>query len=133
RQDWRTFRVDRIGSQVNTGPRFAPREPPDQDIAAYVSRSVSYTPYPYRAVVTLQAPLDVVAERVPSTVGVLEAIDEHRCRLQTGGYSLEALSIWLPLIGVEFEVQEPPELIDQLRSLAERLSRAAVKGALGNV
>ena len=40
RDDWRTFRVDRMRPRIPTGPRFAPRELPD-DVAAYVSSRVS--------------------------------------------------------------------------------------------
>src|SRR5579859_6211476 len=39
--DWRTFRVDRISGRPATGPRFHPRPPPQEDLAAYVSRGVS--------------------------------------------------------------------------------------------
>ncbi len=38
RGDWRTFRADRITPRIPTGPRFAPREPPDPDLAGYVTR-----------------------------------------------------------------------------------------------
>jgi predicted DNA-binding transcriptional regulator YafY len=124
RQDWRTFRVDRVDPGLATGSRFAPREPPAEDIAAYVLRAVSYTPYPYRARVILNAPVGDVVERVPPTVGVLEAIDENRCMLQTGSQSLNILAIWIGMIGVEFEVQEPAELVDQIREVAGRFQRA---------
>jgi predicted DNA-binding transcriptional regulator YafY len=128
RQDWRTFRVDRVDPGLSTGSRFAPREPPAEDIAAYVLRAVSYTPYPYRARVILNAPVSEVVERVPPTVGVLEAIDENRCMLQTGSQSLNILAVWIGMIGVEFEVQEPTELVEQIREVAERFQRAAKIG-----
>jgi hypothetical protein len=35
------------------------------------------------------------------------------------------LSVHLALIGFEFEVREPPELVERIRWLAERFSRAA--------
>jgi predicted DNA-binding transcriptional regulator YafY len=104
--------------------RFTPREPPDGDIAAYVSRAVSYEPYQYRARVILEAPVAVVAERVPPTVGVVEAIDEQRCMFYTGAQSLDMLSVYIGLIGVDFEVQEPGELVEHIRGLADRLRRA---------
>lgn len=37
RDDWRTFRVDRISPRTPTGPRFTPRELPGGDVAAYVA------------------------------------------------------------------------------------------------
>jgi predicted DNA-binding transcriptional regulator YafY len=125
REDWRTFRVDRMGPHTPTGPRFTPREPPDPDVAAYTSRAVSTTVYRYRARCTMHAPAAVVADRIPPTVGVVEPIDEHTCRLDTGANSLDVLAVHIALIGADFEVHEPPELIDTVRAMAARLGRAA--------
>jgi hypothetical protein len=44
--------------------------------------------------------------------------------LHTGAFSLDTLSVYLALIGFDFEVVGPPELIDRVRSLAERFGRA---------
>jgi hypothetical protein len=90
-----------------------------------VSRSISYAPYSYRARVTLHAPLETVTARMPSGVGVLEAIDSKTCALLTGAESAEMLAVYLSLIGVDFEVREPPELVERIRMLAERYRRAA--------
>jgi predicted DNA-binding transcriptional regulator YafY len=125
RKDWRTFRVDRIDARINTSSLFAPRKPPDGDFAAYVSKSVSYAPYPCRARVTLHAPVEDVAARVPPTAGLLEAVDSNTCTLYTGAPSLEILCVHLALIGVDFDVHDPPELADHIRVLAERFRRAA--------
>jgi len=124
RNNWRTFRVDRIQPKISTGSRFSPRKAPDGDFAAYVSRSVGYAPYPHRATVKLRASVEMVAERIPSSMGILEPIDEHSCLLRTGACSLDTLSVYLALIGFEFEVREPVELIERIRWLADRFSRA---------
>src|ERR1035438_3155014 len=79
RGNWRTFRVDRIEPKLRTGARFTPRQPPEGDFAAYVSRSVTYTVYPYQATVRLHASVEAVAERLPAGAGGLEAIDEFTC------------------------------------------------------
>ena len=73
---------------------------------------------------TLHAPVEVIAKRVPPSAGVLETIDEHSCTLNTGSHSLEGITIHLSLLGVDFQVDEPPELIDYIRSLSDRLTRA---------
>ena len=125
RDNWRTFRIDRIQPKPSTGGRFAPRQPPDGDFAAYVARSVSYIPYRHQAKIMLHASVEMAADRVPAAAGTLEAIDEHKCLLHTGTSSLDTLSVYLALIGFEFEVREPPELIERVRWLAERFSRAA--------
>ena len=124
RKDWRTFRVDRIEGKLKTSTRFMPRKPPGGDFAAFVSKSLASIPYPFRARVTLQAPVEAVTKRVPPSAGVLEAVDQSSCLLHTGSHSLEGLTIHLMLLGVDFHVHEPPELIDHLRRLAERLGRA---------
>jgi predicted DNA-binding transcriptional regulator YafY len=126
RNNWRTFRVDRIEPKLATGSRFAPRQPPDGDFAAYVSRSVAYEPYPHRAQVTLHASAELAAKRIPPSIGILEAIDDHRCVLHTGAGSLDGLAMWIAMIGFDFEVREPPELIERIRSLVKRF-QCAVK------
>jgi predicted DNA-binding transcriptional regulator YafY len=125
RKDWRTFRVDRIAGKLKTSTRFTPRKPPGGDFAAFVSKSLASVPYPIRARMTLHAPVEAIAKRVPPSAGTLEAIDERSCMLHTGSHSLEGLTIHLMLLGVDFQVHEPPELIDHLRRLAERLRSAS--------
>jgi len=125
RKDWRTFRVDRIAGKLKTSTRFKPRPAPDGDFVAFVSKSLSQATYPFRARITLHAPIEVITKRVPPSVGSLEAIDQNCCSLLTGSYSLEAIAVHLSMLGVDFQVHEPPELITYLQKLAERLRMAA--------
>jgi predicted DNA-binding transcriptional regulator YafY len=131
RNNWRTFRVDRIESRITTGQRFAPRQPPEGDFAAFVTRSVAYAPYPHRARIVLHVSIEKAAERVPPGAGTLEALDDHTCELRMGASSLDTLSVYLGLIGFDFEVREPPELVEHLRSLAARFSRATSRHGSG--
>jgi predicted DNA-binding transcriptional regulator YafY len=124
RRDWRTYRVDRMQPGIATGPRFTPREPPD-DAAAHTAQAISNRAYRYRGRFTIQAPAEAVAERIPPTIGVLEAIDERSCTLHTGSNSLDELALYVALLGHEFQVHEPPELVDHVHALAARLTRAA--------
>ena len=125
RNDWRTFRVDRIEPRIVNGASFPPRDPPEGGFAAYASRSVAYSPYTYRACVKLHASLQMVAASIPPSVGILEAIDDQTCSLTTGGFSLDSLSVWITLLGFDFEVLTPPELVERIRMLAGRFQRAA--------
>jgi predicted DNA-binding transcriptional regulator YafY len=125
RGDWRTFRVDRVEPRTPTGPRFAPRElPEDGDVAAYVARGVSSAGFRFQARVTVHAAAAVVAARINPAVGVVEAIDDHSCTLATGADSVETVAVYLGLLDVDFEVTEPPELVAQLRVLSDRYRRA---------
>jgi predicted DNA-binding transcriptional regulator YafY len=123
--EWRTFRVDRVQLRAWNGPRFAPRETPDPDVAAYTSWAISTAAYRYQGTFTMHAPADLVADRIPPTVGVVEAIDDRRCTLRAGANSLDEFAVWMALIGVDFDIQEPPELLDHARLLADRLLRAS--------
>jgi predicted DNA-binding transcriptional regulator YafY len=124
RKDWRTFRVDRIAGRPKTSIRFKPRPAPEGDFAAFVAKSLSQVPYPFRARVTLQASVEALASRIPPSAGVLEAINQNSCLLHTGSHSLEGIAIHLSLLGVDFQVHEPPELISYMRNLADRLQAA---------
>ena len=132
RTAWRTFRLDRIASGVTTGERFAPRDPPDKDLAAWVSKSLAFGPYSHRARVMLHAPIQEAAERIPPTAGLLESVDADRCILTMGANSPGILSIYIAAFGMDFEVIEPEEMAGQIREIAERLIRA-VGGNRGSV
>jgi predicted DNA-binding transcriptional regulator YafY len=119
RKDWRTFRVDRIQPRLTAGPRFAPRDPPARDLAAYVARGVWYAP-PCRARIKLLVAADVAAERLPPCVGLIEPIDQHSCLLDIGASTFENLAVHLVMLGVDFELTEPLELVEQVRLLTER-------------
>lgn len=125
RADWRTFRVDRVLGAVALGQRFAPRQPPEGgDLRKYVVRGVSVEVHEHRARVLLFAPMAVISQRMPPTVGVLEPDGEDRCVLSTGARSLDSLAYWITLFGADFQVLEPPELVQRLREQHARLSQA---------
>ncbi len=125
RRGWRTFRVDRVEPRTPTGPRFTPRDLPDDDVAAHVTRGVWSAGWRYRARVRLHAPAETLAERIPPAVGLLQAVDARTCVLDTGADTLDTLAVYLSMLGVDFEVSEPPDLVEHIRKLADRYSRAA--------
>jgi predicted DNA-binding transcriptional regulator YafY len=126
REDWRTFRVDRIALRPPHGPRFAPRPPPAADVAAYVSAGVGSALWEVRATVLLHAPAPEVARRLPPWAGRVEAVDGDTCRLHTGADTPHQLALWLGQLDVDFEldVHDAPELAAHLRRLAARYLRA---------
>jgi predicted DNA-binding transcriptional regulator YafY len=125
RESWRTFRVDRLTVRIPTGPRFAARALPTDDLANYIARSVTTSPRRYQAVLRMHAPAKQVADEVPSSLGVVEPIDDHTCILRIGSDDLDHLAVWTAAFGFELDILEPPELIEHVRILAARLARAA--------
>ena len=108
-----------------TGVRFAPRELPAKDAAAFLTRSISAMPNRYEAVLILRAPADQVRRRFGSGWGKLRTLDETSCEWRTGDDDLDWLAVRILMLGVEFEVRQPPELAEHLAALGARASRAA--------
>jgi predicted DNA-binding transcriptional regulator YafY len=126
RDDWRTFRVDRIRPRSHHGPRFHRRKDPEGDIATYVEKALGQSTWNYRARVRVHAPAEQVAARVPPAV-VVEAIDPRSCFVNVGSDSPRMLAFWLAMIDADFEAADYPELASELRALAARYLRAAEK------
>ncbi|WP_338675674.1 YafY family protein [Streptomyces sp. SCSIO 30461] len=124
RADWRTFRVDRITPKPPHGPRFTPRTPPADDLAAYVSKGVSTAAYSARAVIRLRVPVQRAVEVVSPSDGVLEAEGPDSCLLRTGAAGLDVMVIHVMMMGFDFEVVEPLELTAHVKATRDRLSRA---------
>lgn len=125
REDWRTFRIDRLTRPASTGVRFESRKLPAKDAGAYVERSISAAPTRYEARILLHAPAEEVRKRIPEYWGSVQAVDEMTCEFRTRDDDLRWLAVRIAMLPGEFEVLEPRELIDELRSLASRLGRAA--------
>ncbi|SHK07339.1 Predicted DNA-binding transcriptional regulator YafY, contains an HTH and WYL domains [Pseudonocardia thermophila] len=126
REDWRTFRADRITPQLPTGPRFTPREPPE-DAARRVVRGAASDAYPHRARLRFAVPAEVVAahDRITPSAALLTPLDDRSCLVETGSASLPDLARYLVGLDMPFEVLDPPELRTELRALAERCLAAA--------
>ena len=124
RDGWRTYRADRIRPRTPTGPRFAPRPPPSADLAAYVTAGTGSAPWRYRFRVRLHAPVETVADRVPPPVR-LEPLDDGTCVMSAGSDTLDLAAAYIGMLEVDFDVMDPPELADHLRSLADRYLHAA--------
>jgi predicted DNA-binding transcriptional regulator YafY len=123
RDDWRTFRLDRMAAVEATTWRFKPRE--HEDPATYVQRSVTRSAYHIEARVLVHAPLAQVADRTSVRAVTLTAVDDDTTLLEAGAESLQGLAFHLVWLGLEFEVQEPAELREVLAGLAARALRAS--------
>ncbi|MGW0245127.1 helix-turn-helix transcriptional regulator [Nocardia goodfellowii] len=126
RAAWRVFRVDRIHSPQPTGARFTPRPLPAADPAAYVAgqRTDWGTPE-FHAQITIHAPADRISGRLGDSPADITPLTPHSCRLDaTRDDSAEWLAHRLITLGVDFEVHQPPELIEHLRTIATRIANA---------
>nr|BFD84290.1 YafY family protein [Streptomyces sp. Xyl84] len=129
RADWRTFRVDRVSEPFPTGARFAPRELPTGSAAEYLRRSMQRRQETYTFAVTFPESAETVAARLPGWFGTPEPLPDGGCRLRaTVGDRVEWLAVRLAMLGFEFTVREPQELVECVRTLGARMTRAAGAG-----
>ncbi|MER5439800.1 YafY family protein [Streptomyces sp. NPDC002790] len=135
RDDWRTFRVDRIADPFATGARFAPREVPEGDAAEYVRRSTSSWAVAdaYELDVEFAAPADQVATQMPPTLGTPEALSDNRCRLRaTSTDPVQWTAVRLAMTGYAFTVRGPEELTTAIRELGTRLTQSTQPSPCGD-
>jgi len=127
RQGWRSYRLDRLGAPNETGIRFRARELPAADAAAFVRAGIQSTRTGYDVEVLVEAPAETVRERIGRWAAVSE-ISATRCRVRMTADALEWPVLGLGLVGADFQVISPPELLDWLGDWGRRFSRAAGSG-----
>jgi predicted DNA-binding transcriptional regulator YafY len=125
RQDWRTFRVDRLTPRTPVGPRFAPRDAPDGDVATYLAHRLSWRTWPCQATVTLHESAETILQRIWPGMGVVEPLDDGSCLLRLGAETPRDLAWMITSVDVDFTLDEAPsEVADALRNQGERCLRA---------
>ncbi len=120
---WQPFRVDWLELRTPGGRRFAPVEPPF-DLTEFVVHEVARTGWAVHAKVVVHAPAEVVLARINPAVGTVEPRDDATSVLVTGGDSIETVAVWIGMLGLDFTVDGPPELIEHLGVLSRRYAGA---------
>ncbi len=124
RDDWRTFRVDRMTPRTPTGPRFTPRPLPAPDVASYIAARFRRPQWPCQGEVILHTQAAQVAQWVGDQA-VVEELSPDRCRLVAGSWSWNELAVWVGRFDVELEIVGPAELRAAAALLAARYATAA--------
>ena len=118
RQDWRSFRVDRISEPRTSGQVFRPRQLPADDALSFVQAGIRRMPQKYAVRVVLDADREAVAasfERWATVTGT-----SQRAVLEMNVDSLDWPLFLLASIDADFTVESPPEL-------AEAVHRAGLR------
>jgi WYL domain len=89
-----------------------------------VTRGVGSALWEHRARIRLHTSAAAIAPRITPAMGTVEPIDEHHCEFRTGADTLRVLATYLALLDVDFDVLDPPELVDHVRAVGERYLRA---------
>ncbi|GAA4603295.1 WYL domain-containing protein [Actinoallomurus liliacearum] len=128
RDDWRTFRVDRIRPRTPTGPRFTPRELPGGGVSAFITGRFrgtdgTTTDWPCHGEVVLNLPATAIAPFARD--GIVEEVGPDRCRLTLGSWSWTGLAAAIGRFDTDIEVIGPPQLTAAFARLAARYAAAA--------
>ncbi|MEW1546965.1 helix-turn-helix transcriptional regulator [Streptomyces tsukubensis] len=127
RDDWRTFRIDRMTPHTPTGPRFTVRRLPGGDVSTFVTSRFrgsdgTETAWPCQGEIILDLP---ASEVVPHTSdGIVEPLGPTRCRVITGSWSWTALAAGLGRFDANLHVIGPPTLREACAALARRYTAA---------
>ena len=122
RGDWRSFRLDRVSEVRESTFTFRPREAPDA--AEHVREGLTRGPQGVDVVLDLDAPLDVVADALPTGVGELFALGD-RCELRFSAWDVPSAAARLAWLPWEFRIVSPVDLGAEVAALAARLAGAA--------
>lgn len=127
RDDWRIFRVDRMKVKTPNGRRFPPRPEPEGGLEDLLVRSLQTAPWRKRFRVRLNAPAAQIRERAPMAVDV-EADGENACIVTVGSETAASVARYLSWWEADFEILDSPELLAEVRLLAERYRKATAEG-----
>ncbi len=119
RDDWRTFRLDRLTDPVATGMRSARR--PEPDPVEMVQRGVAIDAYALRATIRMATSMERATQMIPPTIGALESLGPEMTRLVIGADDVQWLARYLLGLPWEFEVDSPDELGEELTRIGRRL------------
>jgi predicted DNA-binding transcriptional regulator YafY len=128
RDDWRTFRLDRIQGRVRPGGRGRRRTVPGGDPAAYVKQQLRTTGTGETAAapgrIRLQVPAADAGRRIPARYATVEPDGDRACIVTTRGAWSRSFLVWMALLDEPMVVLDPPELADASRALVARLAAA---------
>jgi len=127
RQDWRSFRVDRIADPELSGTRYRPRELPADDALAFVRSGIATMPMAYDVRVRFACPPEVVERQVGRWATVQP--DGAGCLMWMSTDWLDWPLLTITALDVDFTVESPPELVDRIRAAAARLGGSATSSS----
>ncbi|WP_152191773.1 helix-turn-helix transcriptional regulator [Georgenia satyanarayanai] len=126
REDWRTFRLDRLRPRMRTGVPFRPRALPGGEVAAFLTGtfrgSVGTGDWPCRGEATLARPAHEVAPFLGD--GTVVAVGADHCRVSVGSWSWPALAASLGRLDTAIDEVSPAELREACTLLAARYGQA---------
>ncbi|WP_333775256.1 helix-turn-helix transcriptional regulator [Streptomyces sp. IBSBF 3136] len=122
RDQWRTFRADRVDHLRPTGRPADLTDPPDA--AWLVSRNTANGPYPLSATVRLPLPMEAALRLVPATVGTHRFDGPESTLVDIGGPDPDGLARYLLGLGTPLRVLGPESVREALLRRTRELCEA---------
>ncbi len=125
RADWRTFRLDRLSGAQLAGVRFAPREIPGGDGAAYFAASIASIPRELETLVAVRASYEQVAEALSWVDHTPVDTEADSCTIRLRANKLDSLVMSVVRLALRASVQviEPRAVADEVDALIGRLNQ----------
>jgi predicted DNA-binding transcriptional regulator YafY len=125
REDWRTFRVDRMVEPKALTRPFEPRRLPDGvDAAQFVEAGIQNMTPQSEAVLTVTATPEEIEAHRPMARTTIEPIDATTTRLRLRADNVEWLAVVIATLPFPVQVHEPDEVLAAIRRLGDRLAAA---------
>jgi predicted DNA-binding transcriptional regulator YafY len=125
RDDWRTFRLDRVSNSKLTSQRF--RRRPGPDPAELVQRFAPPEAFAHVAAIRAECDAKSARQRIPASIAKIDPDGDH-CTLVIGTDDLNWLLHYLLALPFAFEVISPEELRTTVRRLTRKIaSRHALR------
>jgi len=122
RQDWRSFRVDRISEPRTSGHTFRPRELPAEDALSFVQAGIRRMPQRYAVRVVFDTDPEVISAFAGRWATVSGA--PGRAVLEMNVDTLEWAMFMLANLEADFVVESPPELVEAVARAGQRFGRS---------
>jgi len=125
RSDWRTFRLDRLSGAQLAGRRFAPRDIPGGDGAAYFAASVAALPRELEALVAVGAPYEQLAGALSWVDHTPVDTEADSCTIRLRADKLDRLVMVVArlALGASVRVLEPRSVAEKVDTLVGRLDQ----------
>jgi len=124
REDWRTFRLDRIDDPKSTNRRFTPRPLPAPDPATYIRQTIATLRSVYNVELIVDTPIETVEPHLGPWASAT-TLSANTTRIEMNIPDLGWAVLMLAVLNADIHHVEPPEFLTFLHELANRFLAAA--------
>ena len=111
RDDWRTFRLDRISDARSLRNSFTPGALPVEDLGEYVRTRIERSRYTDTVTIRVDADAATVVGRI-GRFGIVEPINHTSCHFRMATATFDRVVFVLDQLRTDFTVLDSPALVE---------------------